>query len=55
MCASVVCGIHPDIPSAQKAMKPVVQKKYVPDPAHAEYYEKKYKEYIRLGQMVEKR
>ncbi len=55
MCASVVCGIHPEIPSAQKAMKPVVHKKYIPDPVHAEYYKEQYKEYIRLGQMVEKR
>ncbi len=55
MCASVVCGIHPDIPSAQKTMKPVVQKEYIPDPVHTEFYKKQYKKYLHLGQMVETR
>ncbi len=53
ICASVVCGIHRDIPAAQKAMKPVVLKKYAPIPENAVVYEKSFRRYKALGNIME--
>ncbi len=39
MAASVVAGIHKDIPAAQKAMGSGFEKEYKPDPARAKKYE----------------
>lgn len=53
MCASVVCGIHPTIPAAQKAMNPAVAEKYIPDTKRVEFYKKKYEAYKKLGDVIE--
>jgi L-ribulokinase len=54
MAASVVAGIHKDIPEAQKAMGGGFEKEYKPDPLKAEKYEKLYEYYKKLGSFVEK-
>ena len=53
MAASVVAGIHPDIPSAQKAMGGGFEKEYHPNPVNAEKYEKLFKRYMKLGSFIE--
>ncbi|MGD0582520.1 MAG: ribulokinase [Bacteroidales bacterium] len=53
MAASVVAGIHPDIPSAQKAMGGGFEKEYHPNPVNAEKYEKLFKRYMKLGTFIE--
>jgi L-ribulokinase len=53
MAASVVAGIHPDIPSAQKAMGGGFEKEYKPDPERAEKYNTLYEKYKKLGKFVE--
>jgi L-ribulokinase len=53
MAASVVAGIHKDIPAAQKAMGSGFEKEYTPDPAKAEKYNVLYESYKKLGSFVE--
>ncbi len=53
MCASVVCGIHKDIPSAQKAMKQKISRKFTPDPEKSGIYARMYKDYLKLGSLME--
>jgi L-ribulokinase len=53
MAASVVAGIHEDIPAAQKAMGGGFEKEYKPDPARAEKYEELFKKYKKLGSFIE--
>lgn len=53
MAASVVAGIHEDIPAAQKAMGGGFEKVYQPDPGRAKKYEELYLRYKRLGSFVE--
>jgi len=53
MAASVVAGIHKDIPAAQKAMGGGFEKEYHPDPARAEKYEVLFRKYKDLGKMIE--
>ena len=53
MAASVVAGIHEDIPSAQKAMGGGFEKEYRPRPGKAERYNKLYLKYKKLGSFVE--
>ena len=53
MAASVVAGIHPDIPSAQKAMGGGFEKEYKPDTERAEKYNTLYEKYKKLGKFVE--
>lgn len=53
MAASVVAGIHRDIPSAQKAMGRGFENEYIPDPGKAEKYEALYEKYKKLGAFVE--
>ena len=53
MAASVVAGIHKDIPAAQKAMGGGFEKEYHPDPVRAEKYEKLFRKYKELGAMIE--
>ena len=43
MAASVVAGIHKDIPSAQKAMGGGFEKEYKPDPVRAKKYDELYR------------
>lgn len=54
MSASVVAGIYKDIPSAQKSMGGGFEKEYNPDPARAEKYNRLFKNYKKLGLLVEK-
>ena len=53
MCASVVCGIHPDLPAAQKAMQGEAAGKYIPNRERVEFYKKQFEKYKRLGKAVE--
>ena len=53
MAASVVAGIHKDIPSAQNAMGGGYEKEYIPDPARAAKYEVLFNKYKTLGQFIE--
>jgi L-ribulokinase len=53
MAASVVAGIHKDIPAAQKAMGGGIEKEYRPDTVRAEKYNELYLGYKRLGSFVE--
>jgi L-ribulokinase len=55
MAASVVAGVHPDIPAAQKAMGSGYEREYKPDPARASRYETLFRKYKELGSMIEKR
>lgn len=54
MAASVVAGIHKDIPSAQKAMGGGFEKEYKPDPVRAKIYENLFRKYKELGSFIEK-
>ncbi len=53
MAASVVAGVHKDIPAAQKAMGGGIEKEYRPDPARAKKYNDLYNRYRKLGAFVE--
>ncbi len=54
MAASVVAGIHGDIPAAQKAMGSGFEKEYRPDPARAAKYDILFAKYRELGSFIEK-
>lgn len=54
MAASVVAGIHKDIPAAQKAMGGGFEKEYYPDPVKAKKYESLFGKYKKLGSFIEK-
>ncbi len=54
MAASVVAGIHKDVPAAQKAMGSGFEKTYKPDPVKAKKYESLFEKYKKLGSFVEK-
>jgi L-ribulokinase len=53
MAASVVAGIHKDIPAAQKEMGGGFEKEYRPNPERAEKYETLFRRYKELGSFVE--
>lgn len=53
MAASVVAGIHKDIPAAQRAMGRGSEKEYRPDPVRAERYEALFLKYQKLGSFIE--
>ncbi len=55
MAASVVAGVHKDIPAAQKAMGGGFEKEYKPDPGRAKVYEALFKKYKELGSFIEER
>jgi L-ribulokinase len=54
MAASVVAGIHRNIPAAQDAMGGGFEKEYAPDQARAAKYEVLYRKYKELGSFIEK-
>lgn len=54
MAASVVAGVHKDIPAAQKAMGGGFVKEYHPDPVKAKKYDILFRKYKELGSFVEK-
>ena len=53
MAASVVAGVHKNIPAAQKAMGGGFEKIYKPDPARAKRYDALFKKYQKLGSFIE--
>jgi L-ribulokinase len=53
MAASVVAGVHKDLPSAQKVMGGGFEKEYHPDPARAKKYETLFRKYKELGTFIE--
>jgi len=53
MAASVIAGIHKDLPSAQKAMGGGCEKVYEPDPVQAEKYDVLFRKYQKLGSFIE--
>ena len=53
MAASVVAGVHKDIPSAQKAMGGGFEKEYKPDRKRATIYAGIYENYKKLGKFIE--
>jgi len=53
MAASVVAGVHKDIPAAQKAMGTGFEKEYKPNPERAEKYDKLFLKYKKLGSFIE--
>ena len=53
MAASVVAGIHKDIPTAQAAMGSGFESEYYPDKDRAAVYDKLYKKYKAFGRFVE--
>ncbi|MDR2747147.1 MAG: ribulokinase [Treponema sp.] len=55
MFAAVVSGIYPDIPAAQKALCPVIEKTYSPNPARRKIYDALYDRYRALGNFEETR
>ena len=55
MAASVVAGIHKDIPAAQSAMGGGWEREYNPDPSRASKYELLFRKYKDLGLLVETR
>jgi L-ribulokinase len=54
MAASVVAGVHKDLPAAQKAMGGGFEKEYNPDPVRAAKYDVMFKKYKELGSFIEK-
>jgi L-ribulokinase len=54
MAASVVAGVHKDIPAAQKAMGSGFEKEYRPDPVRAGKYDILFRKYKDLGAFIEK-
>lgn len=53
MAASVVAGVHKDIPAAQKSMGGGFEKEYHPDRNRAPIYSKLYEKYKKFGRLVE--
>jgi len=53
MAASVVAGVHKDVPAAQKAMGRGFEKEYKPDPERAKKYDALYAKYKILGGFIE--
>jgi L-ribulokinase len=53
MFAAVVSGLYPDIPAAQGALCPVVEKTYVPNPARLKIYDALYRRYQEWGEFEE--
>jgi L-ribulokinase len=54
MAAAVVAGIYPDTASAQKAMGGGFEKEYHPDPVRASKYNTLFRNYMKLGRLIEK-
>ena len=54
MAASVVAGVHPDIPAAQRAMGGGWEREYIPDHERAAKYDELFKNYKKLGSLIEK-
>jgi len=53
MYASVAAGLHPSISEAQQAMDGGIETEYRPIVEHVELYQDLYRQYVRLGEVVE--
>ncbi len=53
MAASVMAGVHENIPEAQKAMGGGFEKEYRPDPVRAKKYQALFEKYTKLGSFIE--
>lgn len=53
MAASVVAGVHADIPEAQKTMGRGFETEYLPDPERAAIYASLYEKYKEFGKFIE--
>ncbi|MBE0655338.1 MAG: ribulokinase [Bacteroidales bacterium] len=53
MAASVVAGVHKNLPAAQKAMGGGFETEYHPDNKRAQIYSRLYQKYKRLGKFIE--
>jgi L-ribulokinase len=53
MCAAVAAGVYPSIPEAQENMESGFSKIYRPAPDNAAKYEKLYKSYRKIGEVLE--
>jgi L-ribulokinase len=53
MFAAVAAGIYPDIPAAQKALCPPIEKTYTPNAEKARVYNSLYEQYQKLGAFIE--
>ncbi|RAK61948.1 ribulokinase [Hymenobacter edaphi] len=53
MYAAVAAGLHPDVPTAQRAMGNGFADTYAPDPARVAAYEARYQQYLAFGEFVE--
>jgi L-ribulokinase len=47
--AAAVSGLYPDVPAAQAALCPAVEKTYAPNPARRGIYDALYRRYQELG------
>ncbi|QNL50573.1 ribulokinase [Olivibacter sp. SDN3] len=53
MFAATVAGIYPTVEEAMKAMGTGFDRSYVPDKSKAAYYDKRYQQYLKLGDFLE--
>jgi L-ribulokinase len=53
MFAAVAAGLYPDIPAAQAALCPPIEKTYTPKPERVPVYDSLYKQYQNLGTFAE--
>lgn len=51
--AAVACGEFPTVEKAIKSMEPGFDQVYEPDLSNKEFYDKKYQQYIRLGEAIQ--
>ena len=51
--ASVIAGLYPNIPKAQKVLCRPIERTYIPVPKHTELLARRYKRYISLGTFTE--
>ncbi|HAY18088.1 MAG TPA: ribulokinase, partial [Rikenellaceae bacterium] len=49
--ASVVAGLYPDVPAAQKALCPPSVLSYIPSPERHEMLERRYQKYLELSKL----
>jgi len=54
MCAATAAGLYPTLFEAQKSMGSGFEREYLPNPENARIYEKKYKKYSQLTEIIEK-
>lgn len=53
MFAAAAAGLYPSVEAAAEAMGPDIAHRYEPDPAHARYYDRKYRDYLALCRSTE--